>query len=78
MRFGFLHESPHSAVHVEGQPNVNSSGSCVCAHSLLDEDYSHTFKIGADNILVRVTGQLVEPASGDPFTIVLKNQTASY
>jgi hypothetical protein len=27
---------------------------------------------------VRVSGQVVQPGSGDPITLVLKNQTASY
>ena len=34
---------------------------------------------GADNVLVRVSGMIVEPGGGsDPITLVLKNSTASY
>jgi hypothetical protein len=33
---------------------------------------------GADNILVRVSGTVVQPGSGDAITLVLKNQTAAY
>ena len=33
---------------------------------------------GADNILVRVSGTVVQPGAGDAITLVLKNQTAAY
>jgi hypothetical protein len=33
---------------------------------------------GADSVFVRVSGQVVQPGAGDPITLVLKNQTASY
>ena len=33
---------------------------------------------GADNVLVRVSGVIKQPGSGDPISLVLKNSTASY
>jgi hypothetical protein len=33
---------------------------------------------GADNVLMRVTGTIIEPGVGDPITLVLKNNTVSY
>jgi hypothetical protein len=33
---------------------------------------------GADSVFVRVSGQVVQPGSGDPIILVLKNQTVSY
>jgi hypothetical protein len=33
---------------------------------------------GGDNVLMRVSGIVIEPGAGDPITIVLKNSTASY
>ncbi len=33
---------------------------------------------GADSVFVRVSGQVVQPGSGDPITLALKNQTVSY
>jgi hypothetical protein len=33
---------------------------------------------GADNVLVRVAGTIIQPGSGDPITLTLKNDTESY
>jgi hypothetical protein len=33
---------------------------------------------GTDNVLMRVTGMIVQPSTGDPITITLKNDIASY
>jgi hypothetical protein len=33
---------------------------------------------GVDNVLVRVSGTIIEPGVGDPITLTLKNNTASY
>jgi hypothetical protein len=33
---------------------------------------------GADNVMVRVAGTIIQPSSGDPITLTLKNATESY